>query len=155
MKNKRPTWLRDVSASLKDVRETLSEINDLWGFGKPEGESDVHDDDFDYDRLAAGLETALDTIVDELSLRIGSTDVGGLTVDEILALHVARGLVDAAVVNVAARLVEALGSRSSHGDRTGELLEGPTYVELRRMVDALEKVARHVAEGGGDASEQG
>lgn len=144
----RSDWRHDARANLQSLREALGDLQDRWGFAcedDPIGEED--DDVYEYDQLSSDIETALDTLVDELTQHQATPDVEELTVDELLARYVTDGLVSPEQVKVAAALVDALGSRGSRGDRTSELLMGPNYEQLLSVVDALERIVDRTADG--------
>ncbi|MCY0990456.1 hypothetical protein OV203_25165 [Nannocystis sp. ILAH1] len=146
----RSDWRHDARASLESLREALGELQDRWGFAcedDPIDDDDDDDDAYEYDQLSSDIETALDTLVDELTQHQATPDVEELTVDELLARYVTDGLVSPEQVKVAAALVDALGSRGSRGARTSELIMGPSYEQLLSVVDALERLVDHTADG--------
>ncbi|MDC0675995.1 hypothetical protein [Nannocystis radixulma] len=146
----RSDWFHDARANLDSLREALDELENRWGFALDDDPIDDEEDDedaYDYDQFSTDIETALDTLADELAQRQATPNVEEPTIDELLARYVTDGLVSPEQVKVAARLVDALGSRGSRGDRTSELLMGPSYEQLLSVVDALERIIDSIADG--------
>lgn len=147
-------WRQGAKASLSSLREAFEEIEYRWGFARDDDPIDDDDDDaYEYDQLSTDIETALDVLVDELAQHQATPELEELTVDELLAMHVTDGLVRPEQVQVAAALVDALGSRGSRGNRTSELLMGPRYEQLLSVVEALERLVDTISGEGesGDA----
>lgn len=132
---------REVDNALEQAEEAIDDLEYEGVFS--EREDPIWEEDLDLesiDHAVAELETALDMVADQLTELIDPRATGAFTIDEILARFVRKGLVDKAVVAIASRLIECLGTSSSapgSGLAIGEELDS---ADLKALVKALRAV---------------
>ena len=105
-------------------------------------EGELWDADLEWiEHNAVELESALDNVADELTTLVEPNATEVLTIDELLARFMRKGLVGKEVVPIASRLIECLGTSNSNpgggGLAIGDELD-PS--ELKALVGALRKV---------------